>query len=366
MMRTLAALILASTLFGCGGDDEAPQEAPIRSVRYEVVGGTVGTQEVSYSGVARSSEQSRLSFRVSGPVQRVHVTVGEQVTEGQLLAELDSSDLGLQAAEAGSSVAQARAQARQAQAEYERVRALYEAQGASRSELDAARAQAQTARTALSASSSRAAVARNQTQYARLTAPSAGRLSLVSIEAGENVSPGQTVMVLESGAQQEVTVAVPENVIARIERGSQAHIIFSALDDLEVDGTVYEVGVSAESSTYPVTVRLDGEPEGLRPGMAATVRFALEEAAEEAPTVVPGVAVAADTEGSFVFVVEREDEGFGVVHRRTVEVGDLTDRGVVIQDGLEDGELVVTAGVSRINDGLRVRVSAPAAEPEEG
>ena len=60
--------------------------------------------------------------------------------------------------------------------------------------------------------------------------------------------------------------------------------------------------------------------------------------------------------GSFVYILESTDDGFGTVRRRAVEVGELTDRGIVIEDGLEDGELVVTAGVSRINDGLRVRV----------
>lgn len=254
-----------------------------------------------------------------------------------------------------------------AQSEYQRVRALYEAQGASRSELDAARTQAQTSQTALGAASSRAAVFRNQTQYARLTAPSAGRVSLVSLEAGENVSAGQAVIVLESGEQQEVTVAVPENVIARVERGAEVEVRFAALDNQTSSGTVYEVGVSAESSTYPVTVRLEAAPEGLRPGMAADVRFSFEADDDAEVLLVPGVAVAADREGSFVYVVEAEDPGFGIVHRRGVEVGELTDRGIVIEDGLAVDELVVTAGVSRISDGLRVRLPplAGASESDE-
>jgi len=362
-------LVAFLVVAGCG-DDEPAAEPPVRAVRYTEVGQDSGGQGATYSGVSRSSEQSRLSFRVAGRVSAVRASVGDTVEEGALLAELDSSDLGLQAAEAGSSVAQARAQANQAEAEYRRVRALYEAQGASRSELDAARAQAQTAQTALRAATSRAAMARNQTQYARLTAPTDGRISMVSLEAGENVAAGQTVIVLESGARQEVTVAVPENAIARIERGSEVTVAFPALQGGEAAGTVFEVGVSAQSSTYPVVVRLEGEPDGLRPGMAANVRFDLSGAPAEgdALIIVPGVAVAADTEGSFVYVLDAADDGFGTVHRRAVEVGELTDRGVVIEDGLESGELVVTAGVSRIADGLRVRVppADPPASGEEG
>jgi len=368
----LALPLLALLMVAGCESSEPPAEAPLRSVRYERVGADSAAEHTTYSGVSRSSEQSRLSFRVSGPVLRVQVEVGRQVEEGELLAELDSSDLNLRAAEAGSSVAQARAQSRQAQADYQRVRALYEAQGASRSELDAARARAETAQTSMRAASSRAAVSRNQSQYARLTAPSAGRVSLVSLEPGENVSAGQTVIVLESGAQQEVTVAVPENVIARVARGAEVEVSVAALDDRTIPGTVFEVAVSAQSSTYPVTVRLDEEPEGLRPGMAADVRFSFENEEEALDQVlVPGVAVAADPEGSFVFVLDTDGEGFGTVHRRAVSVGELTDRGIVIEDGLEDGELVVTAGVSRISDGLRVRAPAlasdePSPDAEEG
>ncbi|MFK7989439.1 MAG: efflux RND transporter periplasmic adaptor subunit [Sandaracinaceae bacterium] len=367
-MKRLALVLVPSLLCLACGDEPPPSEAPPRAVRLQQVGADEGAGHTTYSGVSRSSEQTRLSFRVSGPVLRLNATVGQEVEEGAVLAELDSSDLNLQAAEAGSSVAQARAQARQAQAEYERVRSLYEAQGASRSELDAARAQAQTAQTALRASSSRAAVSRNQAQYARLTAPSAGRISLVSIEPGENVSAGQTVIVLESGAAQEVTVAVPETVIARIERGSSVEVTFAALEGQTLTGSVFEVGVSAESSTYPVTVRLAEEPEALRPGMAAQVRFSLAQDDNTDALMVPATAVAADSEGSFVYTVESAEPGYGTVHRRAVEVGELTDRGIVVEDGLEAGESVVTAGVSRISDGLRVRVpeAVDADDAEEG
>lgn len=354
--RRYALTLLALVPPACN-EEPPPAPTPPRSVRYAEVGALTDAHLTTYPGVSRSSEQSRLSFRVSGPVLEVKVRVGARVSAGQLLARLDSGDLGLQAAEASSAVAQAQAQARQAQAEYERVRTLYEAQGASRSERDSARAQARTAETSLRAARSRAAVARNQARYADLTAPTAGRVSQVTVEAGENVSAGQTVVVLESGEQQEVTVAVPETLIARIERGSSVSVNIPALEQATLPGTVFEVGVAAQSSTYPVTIRLLEEPPGLRPGMAANVSFSLDDADDaDREVVIPGVAVAADTEGSFVYVIERGEEDEGVVHRRAVAVGRLTDEGVVIEEGLTNGELVVTAGVSRITDGLTVRV----------
>lgn len=72
--------------------------------------------------------------------------------------------------------------------------------------------------------------------------------------------------------------------------------------------------------------------------------------------VLPAVAVGEDREGRFVFKLEETGNGLGVVHRSPVVVGELLSDGLEIASGIVPGDLVVTAGVSRIYDGLRVRV----------
>jgi multidrug efflux pump subunit AcrA (membrane-fusion protein) len=66
--------------------------------------------------------------------------------------------------------------------------------------------------------------------------------------------------------------------------------------------------------------------------------------------------VGEDRNGRYVFVLEAEEPGFGIVHRREVTVGELSDEGLEIKDGLADGEWLVTAGVTQITDGQRVRL----------
>ena len=66
--------------------------------------------------------------------------------------------------------------------------------------------------------------------------------------------------------------------------------------------------------------------------------------------------VGEDNQGNFAFVVEETEEEFAVVSRRTVAVGRLTRDGFEIQSGLEDGDLVVTAGLSKLADGMKVRL----------
>ena len=74
--------------------------------------------------------------------------------------------------------------------------------------------------------------------------------------------------------------------------------------------------------------------------------------------IVPSQAVAEDRQGRFVFVVEpiAEEAGFGTVLRKSVTVGELTAEGIQIFEGLADGDLLVTAGVSRIVEGQKVRI----------
>ena len=94
--------------------------------------------------------------------------------------------------------------------------------------------------------------------------------------------------------------------------------------------------------------------------MAAEVRFEFESTDRAERVIVPLVAVGEDRNGRFVFVVHRVDSVTGVVLRRPVTVGVLTlDEGFEILEGLVDEELVVTAGISRITDSMRVSLPRP-------
>ena len=118
------------------------------------------------------------------------------------------------------------------------------------------------------------------------------------------------------------------------------------------------------ATTFPVTVRLDEGQDQVRAGMAADVTFNFAAAKDGPKLALPISAVGEDREGRFVFMVKSQGEGLGTVHRAPVEVGEILSDGIEILAGVEPGDLVVTAGVSRIYDGLQVRVPAkPGSDP---
>jgi RND family efflux transporter MFP subunit len=355
----LVAGLVASTALasGCGGE-EPSTDVIIRPVRWVVAGNGTGDATHTFAGSVRAGSESRLSFQVPGRVTTLSVRVGDAVEADQVIAEVDPTDLQLQLQEARASAGQAQAQSRSAAATYQRVRALYENQNASPQDLDNARAQRDGAQSAAGAAGQAVRRLQRQLEYARLSAPSAGTISAVSVEAGEVVGAGQVVATLQIGEQLEVGVDMPESHIQHVARGDEAQV---QIRGRSIVGTVYEVGTPAQGSAiFPVTIRLPEGTEDVRPGMVADVSFHVDAEVEAPGLTVPTSAVGEDREGRFVFVLDGDGET-AHVRRRSVEVGEIGPGGIVVTEGLEAGERVVTAGVSRIEDGLEVRVP-----PQEG
>ena len=357
-MKKSSLLILMMTVPWSCADEETTKEPLIRSVRTVVVRNGGAGQARTLSGSVRAGTESRMSFQVAGKVQKLHVRVGQVLKEGELIAELDPTDFDLQLKEAQASAAQARSQFKTASASYERVQALYEHQNASRQDLDNARTQTDSARSALSAISQTVKRLKRQLGYAKLHSPGAGTVTALSVEVNEVVSPGQVVAVVQVGQQLEVAVDVPESLINQIKRADAVEVLVGS-KKTKLTGTVYEIGAPGQGATvFPVTVRLKDFDETVRSGMAAKVTFQPRTTSTKvgAP-VLPLTAVGEDREGRFVYIVEQESEGLATVQRKPVDLGEILPSGVEVVSGVSSGDVVVTAGVSRIHQGLTVRWS---------
>jgi RND family efflux transporter MFP subunit len=375
MRPTVAALLaLLIGLPGCKGEPE--EQGPIiRPVRTTVVEST-GERVRTLSGTVHAGTESRMSFKVAGTVEEVAVAVGDRVEAGQLIARVDASDYELAVEQARAALLQAQAQARGTESQYERTRMLYVNNDASKAQLDQARAADESAQAMVSSAYKRLELARAQVGYTRLLAVVDGAVADVQVTEGENVGSGSLVAVLTSGSQPEVHVAIPEALIGSISEGDVARVGLSTLGGEVCEATVTEVGVSSMGTltTFPVTVRID-EKRGdgvsqaelisaIRPGMAAEVSFVFHTGAEER-LLVPPVAIGEDRDGRFAFVVEPDaEEGLYVTRRCEVRSGEITGEGLEILEGLEAGQVVVTAGVGQVQDGMTVKLLPGATAPQ--
>ncbi|MEO0972790.1 MAG: efflux RND transporter periplasmic adaptor subunit [Pseudomonadota bacterium] len=350
-------LPLLLSLAGC--DVPVPEVEPlIRPVRYERVLPRDAAEVRTFSGVSQAALESNLSFKVSGTLTDLSVEVGDQVAAQQVIARIDPTDYQVRRQEAEATLASAEAGERNARASYERTRGLYENQNASRSDLDAARASAESAAAQVRGALQQLEAARLQLSYTRLRSPQDCTVADTLVKENENLSSGQAVVRINCGECPEVEVSVPGTVISRVREGDPVSVRVSALQDRQFPATVTEVGVAAGagSSAFPVTVALTDGCAAVRSGMAADVVFEIGVDSSGNELVVPLVAVGENATGNYVYVLEPLDEEFWQARYRSVRVGDLTPGGVAILEGLEPEELVVTAGISRIEPDQRVRL----------
>jgi RND family efflux transporter MFP subunit len=349
----VAAVAVSAT---CAKQEPVHEEV-LRPVRTDRVVSSGDERVRVFSGLVRAGVESRLSFRVIGTVQRLPVAVGQTVRAGQLIAQIDPHDYELQVQEAEAGLEQARAARRNAEAERDRVRELYENDNASRAQWDQARTGAEASAAQVESLAKRLELARRRLSYTTLTAPTDGAIVSVSAEVNENVQAGQTIVTLSSGSQPEVVVAIPGSLISGVTEGASVSVSLDALPGEDFDAVVTEVGVAAtDSTTFPVTVRLSSASAAVRPGMAAEVSLRFAAVGDDDRIFVPAAAVGEDRDGRFVFLLEPQGDGTAIVRRHAVDVGELTTEGLEVTRGLDDGAVIVTAGVRRLEDGRRVRL----------
>ena len=172
-IQHLCVVALVGLSVASCGTDVVVSAPVIRPVRYERVTATDVTRVRTFAGVARAGLESTLSFRVTGRVDRMTVKVGDRVSPGRLLAEIDPADYELQVREAEAALRQVEAQERNAAADLGRTRALFENGNASREDFDGVRAFAESARAQVESVEKRLELAVRQVDYT--TSGGAGR-----------------------------------------------------------------------------------------------------------------------------------------------------------------------------------------------
>ena len=373
MNRIKFTLVNLTLLFlvACGRQEKVEEAEVIRPVRTIVLEKTGSRAIKQFSGVVRSSMESALSFRVGGTLETLHVKVGDLVEKRTLLAQLDETDYKVKYDQAVAAKNNAIANRKSAEtnvstarSNYERIEKLYESNSVPISELEKAENDYKTANAQLAATASNIDTtnsqiegAQNQLKYTKLIAPFAGIITSIPIEENELVSSGTTVMKISASDRPEIEVSIPDTYIAKVRKGQKVSISLSIAPNKKYNGTVEEVSFTTGSgSTYPVKIVIDESVDDIRPGMAATIIFDFgnQSIERESSIYIPPSAVGEGPDGRFVYVIERQSGDVGVARKRIIVVGELNTLGFEVQSGLDEGEIVATAGLQVLLDGMKV------------
>jgi RND family efflux transporter MFP subunit len=290
---------------------------------------------------------------VAGKIVERSVNVGDRVEVGQVIARLDETDLILAENSAKAAVASARSRRDVADDNLNRAKVLLPKAFISQAAYDTRSNELNAAEAALESAEAQLRQATNAVGYTTLKADKAGIVTAVTGEPGQVISAGQAVITLADAGETEIAIAVPETDSGRLAVGQNAKVTLWAGPQVSTPGRIREIGGQADaaSRTYAVRIAVDGPPKSMRLGMTATVAMRVDEQA--APAVVPLTALSEDGGRPIVFVVDPVGKS---VRKTPVEIARVTSDGVQVSAGLQSGDMVVTAGVQFLRDGMRVRL----------
>jgi multidrug efflux system membrane fusion protein len=348
--RTVATALALFTLVLAGCSEKAAAPAPAEVVRpalIQVVGATDAAAKLRFPGRLRATRRAELSFNVSGFVAEFALTEGSRVQAGQVVARLDDSVF-------RARVNAAQAEFDRAKTDLERYQRLWETeQAVARSEVDDRRSRLEVARTNLAA-------AQQDLADTIIKAPFSGVVTRRRLETFANVQAKQAIAELQDLGSLEVVIHVPQRLLRNQGSRAEALAFFEEREDLPVPVALksYATEADPQTQTYEVVLALKSRPAGLTllPGMSVTVLPFAATAAKSLPAdaslSIPLTAVASDAKGGkFVWVVAAG----GQVTRASVALGEIVGGSVTVTSGLSAGERIVTAGVSALREGMKVR-----------
>ncbi len=316
------------------------QQTPVTSIPLEL---QPFDHYVKVNGSVEAVEEAIISPESNGQVTEILVDKGQRVTQGQVLAKLNTSVIENNIQEVETSL-------QLAETVYSRQKRLWEQEIGSEVQYLEAKNNYESLQSRLNS-------LKAQLDMATMTAPFSGIVDEIFIKEGEMAMPGAMVMQLINMQNIYINADVSENFLPHIKKDEEVILRFSAYPDFERKVPVHRVGnvINPENRTFRLQLKLDNPDERFKPNMVATLgiqSFTTNEA-----LVVPSILIKQDVQGHFVYTIIENEQGDLVADKVYVERGPSSEGLTMIQSGLEQGDKLINAGHNRVNDGTLVKIA---------
>lgn len=328
---------------GGGGDAQRSKAAPVRVARAEM---REFTPTTPVAGTVVSRQDARVSAEVTGRLESV-AEVGTEVAEGEVLAEIDDTQLRLRVNEQESVVTREEANLGYLRKQQERLESLEASNAAARNQLDEVTSQRQVAESELAVAKARLAQLRDQLDRTTIQAPFDGVVSERLSEPGERVTEGTAVVRVLSTENREVQARARLEYLPFVAEGDPIRVRWR---DQSHVGTVRAVVRAGDEVSHLFELRID-VPDSLWP-IGQTVQVALPTSDTRQALAVPRDAIVLRREGNSVYVVE----GDGTARRVRVDPGRGDGNYVEVDGQVQAGDRVIIRGNERLEAGQAVNV----------
>jgi len=314
-------------------------------------------------GTFRSFESVIIRPEVTGRVAELSFREGEKVARGQVMVRLDDSV-------EKATLAQAEARLNLAKSNFNRAQALVARDAGTVKALDEARA-------ALLSAEADITLAKARLEKMSIAAPFDGIAGLRKVSIGNYLSPGTDIVNLEQVDPLKIDFRVPEIFLPSVKDGATIAVTVDAFPGRSFAGRIYAIDplIDQAGRSIVVRARIDNTDDVLRPGLFARVTLTL--AVRDNAIFVPEQSIIPIGDKAFVYRVVD-----GKIVNTPVKLGLRRNARVEVLEGLSPGDLVVTAGQLKVQDGRAVTVvpapsntpitprtgaeTAPAAQPTDG
>lgn len=288
-------------------------------------------------GTLVSNESVILSPEIAGRIVKISFEEGQGVKKGQVLLQLDD-------AIARAELLQAETSLTLSKANYSRAIKLFEQSAESGSVRDEALAKRDTDQAAVE-------LAKAKLDKMFITAPFDGIAGLRSVSVGDYVSPGQNMVNIENINPLKIDFKIPEIYLGTLKIGQKVEVLVDAFPDRNFQGEVYAINPLIEASGRTVSLRalLPNEEDILRPGLFARVRL-VQDTKQDA-IFIPEEAIVPQAEGVIVYKIAD-----GRAIPAAVKTGTRRKGAVEITQGLQKGDVIVTAGQMKLRPDSPIKI----------
>lgn len=341
MKRYLLFLIPLVLITACGETttgNKAGAKKPLPLVEIAAVEYQQEGQTITRSGTLRADRQVKLITEEEGRIAALPVHEGDRVSKGELLLQLNDTQL-------KAELKKARAQRKQAALDVRRLERLQSSRVVSEDEL----ARARTARDVAQAEED---LLRIRLDNTRITAPFDGVISARLAEPGDAVARFTHVLTLTDDKTLLAALPVSELVLPSLATKDTVTLTLDALGDARLQGHILRIHPTVDPVTRQGTVEvvLNDPPPEARPGQLARLTLQLR---PQPRLTVPFPALRRDTQGEYVFRYDND----GAVHHTPVISGLHLGERIEIVSGLNQGQQVVINGFLGLADGMKIRLA---------
>ena len=352
---------------GAGGKTRGGPGGANFAVPVVVASATTGELPVYFNGLGSVTPLNTVTVRSRVDGQLINVTFkeGQFVQEGQVLAEIDPRPFQVQLEQAQGQLAKDEAQRRDAEANYERFQLLFKEGVIPKQQLDTQQAQVGQFDGAIKSDQAQIDNAKLQLNYCRITSPISGRVGLRLVDPGNiiHASDANGLLVITQIQPIAVVFSLPQDqlpqVYDKLRKGVQLNV-----DAFDRDNTfkitsgkllTIDNQIDPTTGTYKLKAVFNNQDNALFPNQFVNVHLLVD--TRKNLTLIPIPAIQRGPQGTYVYLVGQGN----VVSIRPITIAQTTGDTAGLSSGLKQGDVIVTDGQDKLQDGSKIVPStAPA------